>query len=238
MYDAFHGHVPHIAHMTFPASGSRTRCLSPIMLKINVVKYDPRWPTQYEQIARELRHAMSDFLPAEGFVIHHIGSTSVHGLAAKPIIDIDIVVEPNFIMEATQALTSHSYTYAYERGGIDRMVFRFNKHKLDSGASTATEDGSPRRAVYLNKVGGAALTNHLAFRDTLRKDPVAIVEYGELKMTLAKEEHADIGAYGARKYDFIMSLLERSGLSDKEISRIQSRPRRRIDEWLEAPVQP
>jgi GrpB-like predicted nucleotidyltransferase (UPF0157 family) len=208
------------------------------MLKISVVEYDTRWPLQYDQVRCELQHALSDFMPAEVFDIHHVGSTSVERLAAKPIIDIDIVVEPTWIMEATLALTSHDYTYAYERGGIDRMVFRFNKHKLDSGASTATEDGSPRRAVYLNKVGGAALANHLAFRDVLRNDETARKEYGELKMTLAREEHADIGAYGAKKYAFIMQALERSSLSEEDIARIKSRPKRRVDERLAASLQP
>jgi GrpB-like predicted nucleotidyltransferase (UPF0157 family) len=176
------------------------------MLKVNVVEYDPQWPIQFAQIRDELAYALSDFLPRDTFDIQHVGSTSVEGLPAKPIIDIDIIVPAQFIMEATQALTSHCYTYAYERGGIDRMVFRYNSHKLDSGGSTPTENGSPRRAVYLNKSDGAALANHLVFRDILRGNKGMREEYGELKLGLAKEEHADIGAYGMERRNRLSSF--------------------------------
>lgn len=199
------------------------------MLKINVVEYNPQWPDQYIQIRDELAYALSDFLPQNSYDIQHVGSTSVEGLPAKPIIDIDIIVPPSLIMEATQALTSHGHTYAYERGGIDRMVFRYNLHKLDSGGSTPTEDGSPRRAVYLNKSDGAALANHIAFRDILRRDAIMRKEYGDLKLDLAKEEHADIGAYGTKKQAFIIRALEQSGLSKEEMERITERPIRRVD---------
>jgi len=200
------------------------------MLKVNVVEYDPQWPDQFNKIRDELAYSLSDFLPHDGFDIQHVGSTSIVGLSAKPIIDIDIIVPAQFVMEATQALTSHGYTYAYERGGIDRMVFRYNLHKLDSGGSTPTEDGSPRRAVYLNKDDGAALANHLAVRDVLRNDKGMREEYGRLKLALAKEEHANIGAYGAKKHAFILRALEQSGLSKEELDRIRMRPRRRVDE--------
>jgi GrpB-like predicted nucleotidyltransferase (UPF0157 family) len=202
------------------------------MLKVNVVEYDPQWPIQFDQIRDELAYALSDFLPQNAFDIQHVGSTSVEGLPAKPIIDIDIIVPAHLIMEATQALTSHGYTYAYERGGIDRMVFRYNSHKLDSGGSTPTEDGSPRRAVYLNKSDGAALANHLALRDILRRNHGLREEYGQLKLVLAKEEHADIGAYGAKKQAFIVRALEQSGLSKQELDRIMTRPHRRVDAMI------
>jgi GrpB-like predicted nucleotidyltransferase (UPF0157 family) len=199
------------------------------MLKVNVVAYDPQWPIQFLQLRDELSYALSDFLPHDAFNIQHVGSTSIEGLPAKPIIDIDIIVPAHLIMEATQALTSYGYTYAYERGGIDRMVFRFNAHKLDSGGSMPTEDGSPRRAVYLNKNDGAALANHLAFRDILRTHWGMREEYGELKLALAREEHADIGAYGADKQAFIIRALEESSLSKEEVDRIMTRPYRRVD---------
>lgn len=199
------------------------------MLAINIVEYNPLWPIQFEGIRCELTFALEDFLHPDLFDIQHVGSTSVEGLAAKPIIDIDIIVPAEFVMEATQALTSHGYTYAYERGGLDRMVFRYNKHKLDSGASTSTEDGSPRRAVYLNKRNGAALANHVAFRSVLRSNEAMRKEYGELKFGLAKEIHSSIGAYGERKSAFILNALGRSGLSAEDIARINNKPQRRVD---------
>lgn len=199
------------------------------MLTINVVEYDPAWPLHFAQIRDELFHALSDFLPRDVYTIEHVGSTSVAGLAAKPIIDIDIIVPAEWIMEASQALTSHGYTFAYEPNGIDRMVFRYNAHALDSGASRPTEDGSPRRAVYLNKTDGAALMNHLAVREVLRTDEQLRNEYGALKMGLAKEEHADIAAYGGKKHAMIQKILAQSMLSEEELGRIRNKPQRRVD---------
>lgn len=203
------------------------------MLTINVVGYDAQWAAQFEQIRRELEHALSDFLDPSDYRIEHVGSTSVEGLAAKPIIDIDVIVPAHCIMEASQALTSHGYTYAYEPTGIDRMVFRYNKHALDSGASKPTEDGSPRRAIYLNKSDGAALANHLAVRKVLRNDPVLRAEYGDLKMELAKDQHSNIGAYGARKHDMIQKILKQSDLSEDTLSRINNKPQRRVDREIQ-----
>lgn len=130
------------------------------------------------------------------------------------------------------ALTSHGFTYAYEAVGIDRMVFRYNRHSLDSGGSRPTEDGSPRRAVYLNKVGGVALANHLAVRDVLRRDEEMRREYGDVKVLAAKETFRDIGEYGRRKDEVIWKILGKSGLSEEMLRRIRERPRRRVDEEI------
>jgi GrpB-like predicted nucleotidyltransferase (UPF0157 family) len=204
------------------------------MLKINVVPYDPAWPLQFASIASSLSFALADFVPSSQYKIEHVGSTSIPGLSAKPIIDIDIIVPAFYIMEAVQALTSHGYTYAYEPVGIDRMVFRYNLHTLDSGASRPTEDGQPRRAVYLNKEGGAAMLNHLAVRDTLRSDDKLRDEYSKLKESLAGEMFEDIGAYGARKSQMIERILRQSGLSSDELARIMERPKRRVDGEIQA----
>ena len=204
------------------------------MLKINVVPYDPAWPEHFEFIRSQLAHALDDFLPPEQYRIVHVGSTSIPGLAAKPIIDIDIIVQSSLIMEATMALTSHGYNYAYEANGIDRMVFRYNKHQLDSGASTPTEDGTPRRAVYLNKDDGAALLNHMAVRRVLLANEGLRKEYGDLKLELAKEEHAHIGAYGGKKSAMLRRILDQSGLSEEELLRIRNPPRRRVDAGIQA----
>jgi hypothetical protein len=84
----------------------------------------------------------------------------------------------------------------------------------------------------LNKSDGAALANHLALRDILRRNHGLREEYGQLKLVLAKEEHADIGAYGAKKQAFIVRALEQSGLSKQELDRIMTRPHRRVDAMI------
>ncbi|ORX36855.1 GrpB protein-domain-containing protein [Kockovaella imperatae] len=202
------------------------------MLQINVVPYNPEWPAHFEFIRAQLDDALADFLPKEKYEIIHVGSTSIPGLAAKPIIDLDIVVDAEDIMEATMALTANGYTYAYEANGIDRMVFRYDKHALDSGASKPTEDGTPRRAVYLNKRTGAALLNHLIVQRTLMNDPELRKEYGDVKLELVGE-HSSIGAYGGKKNPVLSKILEK-GATPEELRYIRSKPKRRIDEKLQA----
>jgi GrpB-like predicted nucleotidyltransferase (UPF0157 family) len=203
------------------------------MLTINVGPYNPLWPSHFTLISSHLSSALSQFLPPSSYTIHHVGSTSVPSLAAKPIIDIDIVVPASLIMEAAQALTSHGYTYAYEPNGIDRMVFRYDAHALDSGASNPTEDGQPRRAVYLNKKGGRSVSNHLRVRDVLRRDAEMRERYGRLKVELAGEVYEDIGAYGAKKGEMIQEMLRMGGLDEEGMRWINERPDRPIDRVIQ-----
>jgi hypothetical protein len=73
----------------------------------------------------------------------------------------------------------------------------------------------------------------LAVRKVLRENETLRAEYGELKMSLAKEEHADIGSYGAKKHAMIQEILIRSYLSKEDLERINSRPKRRIDSEIQ-----
>jgi GrpB-like predicted nucleotidyltransferase (UPF0157 family) len=179
------------------------------MLKIHISEYDPTWPATFSLIAASL----ATILTASGvpvLAIEHIGSTSVPNLAAKPIIDIDIVVAPTSIIAATQALSFGGYTFNPENNGIDRMSFRWKGHTHDSGASRPTEDGEVRRAVYLNMPTGISLQNHLAVREVLRGDPALVEEYSEVKRRLAEREFSGIGAYGGGKSEILRKILQRS----------------------------
>lgn len=88
--------------------------------------------------------------------------------------------------------------------------------------------------MYLNKAGGAALANHLAVRDALRRDAVIRKEYGALKLQLAREEHEDIGAYGNKKGEMIGRILQCSGLDEEELRLIRHRPERAGDVGIRA----
>jgi len=187
-------------------------CSTAIMLKIHISEYDPRWPASFERI----KESLTSILTASGVpvvTIEHIGSTSVPGLAAKPIIDVDIVVAPTSIIAATQALSFGGYTFSPENNGIDRMSFRWKGHTHDSGASRPTEDGEVRRAVYLNIPTGISLQNHLAVRKVLRSDPELVQEYSEVKRRLAEREFSGIGAYGGGKSAVLRKILQQSEIA-------------------------
>jgi len=179
------------------------------MLKIHISKYDATWPASFSLIKESLTSILTAFdVPI--LAIEHIGSTSVPNLAAKPIIDIDIVVAPASLITAVQALSFGGYTFSPENNGIDRMSFRWKGHTHDSGASRPTEDGEVRRAVYLNMPSGISLQNHLAVRQVLRSNSELVAEYSEVKRKLAEREFSGIGVYGSGKSEVLRKILQRS----------------------------
>ena len=154
---------------------------------------------------------MSDIATA----IEHVGSTSVPGLAAKPIIDIDIVVPTtDSITEAIRRLEPLGYRYAGDLG-IE------NRH----GFYEPAED--PPHNLYVCLEGSRALRNHLAVRDYLRTNPDARAAYAALKRRLAGEHGADRASYGVAKTDFILGILEAQGMSseDRAVIRSENNPR-------------
>ncbi|WWD18256.1 hypothetical protein CI109_102706 [Kwoniella shandongensis] len=168
-------------------------------MRVTVSEYDPTWPTTFQQLKADLLALLH---PLPIVAIEHVGSTSVPGLAAKPIIDIDIVVEPAYIIQAFSALSRKGYTYSPENWG-DRASFRWNGHTHDQGASRPTEDGLPRRMVYLNLPEGKELKKHLVLKRVLLQDDALRDEYAGVKRELAEKEHEHIGAYGSEKGNII-----------------------------------
>lgn len=106
-------------------------------LRIAIFEYEPAWVDYFERIKSQLIIALSE-VPI--LSIEHVGSTSIPGLAAKPIIDIDIVVAPQYYPAAASALSFGGYVFKPEPQGIDRISFRYVAHALDSGATKPTED--------------------------------------------------------------------------------------------------
>ena len=85
-----------------------------------VVPYDPQWPHRFEEIAASLRDALGA-LPV--VAIEHVGSTSVPDLAAKPVIDVDVVVTRDIVRAAVAAIASAGYEPLGEMGVPDRFAF-------------------------------------------------------------------------------------------------------------------
>jgi GrpB-like predicted nucleotidyltransferase (UPF0157 family) len=160
-----------------------------------VVPWKPEWPSAFESIRREL-YAACALSPVRS--IEHVGSTSVPGLAAKPIIDVAVVVGRDDVGGAIDALEAVGYSYLGERGVPDRHAF------------SAPSNGPPRH-VYVAVEGSLALRNHLAVRDVLRSNPELQRRYGELKLELASRDFADTDAYVAAKSPVLQEVLQASG---------------------------
>ncbi len=126
--------------------------------------------------------------------IEHVGSTSVPGLAAKPIIDIDAVIpSPTEMPAAIDRLAALGYVHSGNLGIAGREAF-------ESPAAL------PAHHLYVCLKGGSALRNHLAVRDYLRRNPAAAAAYGRLKIQLAEQFPYDIESYLAAKTDFLTTI--------------------------------
>ena len=182
---------------------------------ITVVDYDPSWPRRFEALRREYAAAFS----AAGVAlvtIEHVGSTSVPGLAAKPVIDCDIVLTEPDLPAATDVLTGLGFRPLGELGIPLRWAFR----EPDRLAGTNT---------YLVIEGCLSLRNHLGLRDTLRARPDLRDRYGALKQRLARTT-ADLEEYGRGKSALVQEILAVAGLTEAE--------RRLIDSAQVPPIPP
>jgi GrpB-like predicted nucleotidyltransferase (UPF0157 family) len=160
---------------------------------IEVVPYDPEWPRRFEAERPQLERVLEPWL--EGG-IHHIGATSVPGLAAKPFVDMMAGVSDfEEARAAYEPLLAAGWEHTPHRPGI---AHHFSK---------------PGLGLHLTEPGSDLWNERLAFRDALRADPELVAEYAALKLRLAEEHPDDIAAYTAGKRDFVGRVLARSGLS-------------------------
>ncbi|HUB76615.1 MAG TPA: GrpB family protein [Solirubrobacteraceae bacterium] len=162
---------------------------------IRVVPYDPRWPARFDA-ERALLGARIDRWVLGG--IHHVGSTAVEGLAAKPVIDILAGVRDLDSSRATfEPLAELGYCYAPYLA--DEMHW-FCKP-------------SPSRRthhLHLIPLASARYREELAFRDHLRSHPADAAAYAELKLRLAAAHRSDRQAYTDAKGPFIAEVLARA----------------------------
>lgn len=174
---------------------------------ITVVDYDPAWPRRFEALREEYARALG----AAGVpvvAIEHVGSTSVPGLAAKPIIDCDIVVKERDVDAAARVLVGLGFQPLGELGIAQRWAFR-------------EPERLARTNTYVVVDGSLALRNHRAVRDTLRCDPELREQYAAVKRRVAAEA-ADSYAYGRGKNAMVQRILAAAGLSEAERAEIDA----------------
>ena len=158
---------------------------------IVVVEYDPAWPAVFE----ELRARVSAALGELAVVIEHAGSTAIAGLAAKPIIDVDVLLRSAADLDlAIERLAAVGYKHRGDLGVPGREAF-------------AAPPGAPQHHLYVCPPDSTEYLRHLAFRDHLRSHAEAAKAYGELKRSLAMRFRDDREAYNAAKREFVESVL-------------------------------
>ncbi len=178
-------------------------------MRVQVVDYNKEWKMMYEQEAKAIEYILGDLLVE----VHHIGSTSVEGLKAKPIIDIMPVVKKieevdGFDLEFEKI----GYECMGEFGIKGRRYFRKGK------------DERTHQVHIFEESNVENIKRHLAVRDYLRVHDDVALEYGKLKETLALKYPNDIEAYCDGKDDFVKQM-ERDALRWKEQNRKMHRPK-------------
>jgi GrpB-like predicted nucleotidyltransferase (UPF0157 family) len=181
-------------------------------MPILVVDYDPVWPDIFESLRAGIWPAVDDI--ATG--LEHVGSTSVPGLPAKPVIDMDLIVASETdVPGAMERLARLGYRHLGDLGIAGREAF-------------AAPDGSFRHNLYLCPADSLGLRNHLAVRERLRSDPAARAAYGDLKRRLGRETD-DIDAYVEGKTELIVGWLADAGLGIDEQAAIKAQNRAALE---------
>jgi GrpB-like predicted nucleotidyltransferase (UPF0157 family) len=161
---------------------------SPIVL----VPYDPRWCSDFEQESASVKALLGDLLIA----LHHIGSTAIPGIIAKPVIDMLAVVTDVVSLDMrTHFLEDLGYEAMGEFGIEGRRYFRKN-----------SKEGARTHQIHAFAGGSPEIDRHLAFRDYLREHPDAAQRYGNLKLELARHFITDIAGYTDGKTEFIREI--------------------------------
>jgi len=172
---------------------------------IYLADYDPRWPQLFEEEHARLQAAIGEWAAD----IQHVGSTSIPGIAAKPI--IDIAVHLRSLVDALYCITplmELGYECLGEFGIPGRIYFR---KPTDSPLPGQSHDGVGRtHQIHMYELDHEQYEKQIIFRDYLRAHPNAASEYEALKRDLAQKHAGDIEAYALAKSDFVLEVLARA----------------------------
>ena len=155
-----------------------------------VVEHDPDWPGQFARI----RDRVTPALDTVEHRVEHVGSTAVPGLAAKPIVDLDVVVAEADVDRTVTLLASLGYRHVGDLGIAGREAL-------------LPPAGEPYHHLYVVVDGSAALADHVDLRDYLVSHPAAAQRYTRRKYELAHLLETDRDEYVRQKGDIVEELL-------------------------------
>ena len=166
------------------------------MRKVEVVPHNPQWYHAYQLESQRIINALNDNVIA----VHHIGSTAIASIYAKPIIDILVEVKDLSELDVHSSTESLGYEAMGELGISDRRFFlKYNS------------DGVRSHHIHIYKADSPQIPRHLAFRDYMISHPKLAREYSNLKRELAAKYPLDIDKYMNGKDEFI-KLIERKAV--------------------------
>ncbi len=164
--------------------------------RVVLVPYDPAWPDWFEREAAELRDVLGDI----ALDVHHIGSTSVPGLTAKPVMDMIPVIESLAAIDARRPqIEAAGYAWRGELGIARRRYL------------TRGHEGPQDLHAHCFAAGDPQIARHLLFRDVLRTDECVTAEYVALKLALRDRFPNHGYAYADAKDEFVARVLRNAG---------------------------
>ena len=166
--------------------------------RVIVVPYDKTWTSAFEEIKKEIESSVGDLIIG----IEHVGSTSVEGMSAKPIIDLDIIIKDYSTFDAfVEKLNAIGYIHEGNLGIKDREAFKYtDKPHLQ------------QHHLYVCPQQSEELHRHITFREFLRSNPEAVKRYSTVKEKAAQLFPDDIDKYIDYKSHCIEELYEMCGL--------------------------
>ena len=166
--------------------------------KVVVLPYDRSWKYAFEEIKREIEDAIGDLIIG----IEHVGSTSVEGLSAKPIIDIDVIIKDYSIFAAVVSrLEAIGYIHEGDLGIKEREAFQYSDKSY-----------LQQHHLYVCPQQSEELQRHITFRDFLVNNPEAVKKYGAVKEKAAQLFPNNIEKYIEYKSHCIEELYKLCGL--------------------------
>jgi GrpB-like predicted nucleotidyltransferase (UPF0157 family) len=172
---------------------------------IVVIPWQKEWADEFAKIKRELDAVLSDTVIS----IEHVGSTSVEGLAAKPIIDMDIVIDDSMFEAVKERLASIGYIHNGDQGIPTREAFKYTG-----------KDHLMKHHLYVCPKNSPELHRHLALRDCLRINPDLRDKYSNIKFEMAEKYPHNIDAYIDGKSEVVREIYrvweEKKGGENRE----------------------
>ena len=175
-------------------------------MPVLVVPYNPKWKKWFNELREPIWESTSDLMVD----IVHVGSTSIKGMSAKPVIDMDIVVDDwAKFPEIVERLRTLGYSHIGNLGIKEREAFKPVK-----------EPKHPHN-LYVCHKDSAAYKNHILLRKHLLENPDSFKRYADLKVSLA-DKAANIDEYCRSKTDLILEFLNAEGVPLNELDEIRA----------------
>lgn len=175
-------------------------------MSVRVVSYNPDWKRWFKELRKPIIEKIRDYLVD----VVHVGSTSIKGMSAKPIIDIDIIVNNwNSFPEIIKLLGELGYEYQGDLGIKEREAFKL------------TYKPTHPHNLYVCHIDSLAYKNHILLKKHLSENPENFKRYEELKISLGNSA-SNVDEYTRLKTELILEFLAAEDLSDEELSMIRS----------------